>query len=230
MKKIGVIGGLSWVSTAEYYRLLNKMTQEKLGGVNSARLSIESVNRQKYVRHVIDEKDEVAAAEIILDAARCLERAGADFIVISCNDVHRFVPKIEPVVSIPILHIAEATAEAIRKAEIDTVGLVGVRKTMEEGFYSEVLRCHGISTLIPNDDERTHIHDSIYNELVKEVFLDATRRKYVEIFDGLQSRGAGGIVLGCTEIPLLIGDRDVKAKTFSTTEIHCAAAVEMALT
>jgi len=229
MKKIGIIGGLSWVSTAEYYRLLNRITQEKLGGVNSARLSIESVNRQEYVRHVIEEKDEFAAGEMIRCAAQCLERAGADFIVISCNDVHRFVPRIEPDISIPILHIAEATAVAIRQANIHTVALLGVRKTMEENFYSEVLRHHGINTIIPNEDERTYIHDSIYEELVKNVFLDATRRKYIEIINELQSRGAEGVVLGCTEIPLLVRTGDIQVKTFSTTEIHCGAAVKMAL-
>ncbi|NOX91941.1 MAG: aspartate/glutamate racemase family protein [Gammaproteobacteria bacterium] len=229
MKKIGVIGGLSWVSTAEYYRLLNGITQEKLGGVNSARLSIESVNRQKYVQHVIEEKNELAAGEMICHAAQCLERAGADFIVISCNDVHRFVSRIEPEISIPILHIAEATAAVIKQAGIHTVGLLGVRKTMEENFYSEVLRHHGINTIIPNADERTYIHDSIYEELVKNVFLDATREKYIEIINGLQSRGAEGIVLGCTEIPLLVSAGDVQVKTFSTTAIHCKAAIEMAL-
>ena len=144
MKKIGVLGGLSWVSTAEYYRRLNEITQEHLGGVNSARIALESVNRQTYVEAVIDRGDEDAACEIILDAARSVERAGAEFIVISCNDVHRFVPQVEPHIAIPFLHIAAATAEAIKQTKLDRVALLGVRKTMEEPFYPEILKTHGI--------------------------------------------------------------------------------------
>ncbi len=224
-----MIGGLSWVSTAEYYRLINVITQEILGGVNSAHLILESVNRHEYVDAAIEKSDEDTACQIILSAAKALEAGGAEFIVISCNDVHRFVPDIEPHVSTPFLHIAEATAAAINKANIKTVALLGVRKTMEEAFYPDILKQHGIDTIIPNEIERKYIHDSIYNELVKNVFDEATREKYKEIVGNLQSTGAEGAILGCTEIPLLLSDEDVDISTFSTTEIHCRAAVELAV-
>lgn len=229
MKKIGLIGGLSWVSTAEYYRLINETIQQRLGGVNSAHLILESVNRQPYVDAVIHRGDEETAGKIILEAARAVERGGAEFIVISCNDVHRFVPDIEPVVNIPFLHIADAAAQAIKKAGIDTVALLGVRKTMEEPFYAEILKRNDIETIIPNEEEKTFIHDSIYEELVKDIFLDTTRARYAEIIAALGERGAQGVVLGCTEIPLLLSADDVETPIFSTTSIHCQAAVDMAL-
>lgn len=228
MKKIGIIGGLSWVSTADYYRRLNELTQERLGGVHSAPLVLASVDRQDYVDAVIDRQDEDAACEIIRAAAVSLEKAGAEFLVISCNDVHRFVPAIEPQLSIPFLHIAEATAGAIKKEGLKSVALLGVRKTMEETFYPEILERHGIATIIPDEAEKTYIHDSIYEELVRDIFRDATRARYVEIMRALQARGAEGVILGCTEIPLLIGAGDIDVPTFSTTEIHCRAAIEKA--
>ena len=229
MKKIGMIGGLSWVSTAAYYRLLNELMQETLGGMSSAHLILESVNRQDYVEAVIDRKDEEAACAMILEAAQAVECGGADFIVISCNDVHRFVPDVQPRIGIPFLHIAEATAEAIKAAGIRSVALLGVRKTMEEPFYPEILKAHGIATIIPDETQKTYIHDSIYDELVKDVFLDTTRARYVEIIRDLQSRGAEGAILGCTEIPLLLGEQDVDVPVFSTTDIHCKAAIEQAV-
>jgi len=229
MKKIGMIGGLSWLSTAEYYRLLNELTQAALGGVHSAHLILESVDRQEYADHVYGRKDEAAACEMIRSAARAVEKGGADFIVISCNDVHRFVDAIQPAVSIPFLHIAAATAEIIREAGLRTVALMGVRKTMEEKFYPDVLAGYGIDTMIPKDTERDFIDSSIMNEMVKGVFSPATKARFAELITNLVRRGAEGVVLGCTEIPLLIGPGDVDVPTFSTTEIHCRAAVRLAL-
>jgi len=229
MKKIGLIGGLSWISTAEYYKRLNELVQERLGGVASARIVLESVNRQAYVDAVIERQDEAAACQQILDAARSVERAGADFIVISCNDVHRFVPEIEPHINIPFLHIAEATAAAIVKQKLNKVALLGVRKTMEGDFYPEIFKHHNIATLVPNDEERAYIHDKIYEELVCDVFTDNTRAGYLKVIDNIALRGAQGVVLGCTEIPLLLGPDQVPIPSFSTTELHCAAAVERAL-
>lgn len=228
MQKIGVIGGLSWVSTAEYYKRLNQLTQQRHGGVSSARLVIESVDRQAYVEAVIERQDEAAACAQILDAAQSLERAGAAFIVISCNDVHRFVPDIAPHITIPFLHIAEATAAAIKAQGLRKVGLLGVRKTMEGDFYPKIFERHGIETLIPTEPERAYIHDRIYDELVHDVFTDKTRRGYLEVIDALTSRGAEGVVLGCTEIPLLLSPDQIPIPSFSTTELHCAAAVERA--
>lgn len=229
MKKIGLIGGLSWVSTAEYYKRLNEVTQDRLGGVSSARIVLESVNRQRYVEAVIDRKDEAAACAQILDAVRAVERAGADFVVISCNDVHRFVPDIQPQINIPFLHIADATGKAIAAEGLDKVGLLGVRKTMEGTFYPEVFKTYGIETIVPEGDERTYIHDRIYDQLVQNMFLEETRCGYLNVIEGLTRQGATGVVLGCTEIPLLLTANRIPIPSFSTTEIHCCAAVDLAL-
>lgn len=229
MQKIGIIGGLSWVSTEDYYRRLNLLTQARLGGVASARLVIESVNRQDYVDAVIERQDEAAACEIIREAAISLQKAGADFLVISCNDVHRFVPELLPSLTIPFLHIAEATADAIIADGFKKVALMGVRKTMEGDFYPDILKSRGIETLIPDDDERTYIHDSIYNELVQDIFTAETRSEYVDLIEGFHKRGASGTILGCTEIPLLVREGDTKVRTYSTTDLHCQAAVEWAV-
>lgn len=229
MKKIGLIGGLSWVSTAQYYKRLNELTQQRRGGVSSARLVLESVDRQAYVDAVIEREDEDAACAQILDAAWGVERAGADFIVITCNDVHRFVPEIAPRIGIPFLRIAEAAADSILAHGLDTVALLGVRKTMEGTFYTDILKRRGIDTVIPDEDGRAFVHDSIYEELVNNVFTEETRRGYRSVIDGLAARGAQGVVLGCTEIPLLLSPDQISIPSFSTTELHCEAAVERAL-
>ena len=149
MKKIGMIGGLSWVSTAEYYRLLNEMMQAGLGGVSSAHLLLESLNREEYLDAVINRGDNETACGMVLQAAQSVERGGAEFIVIACNGAHRFVKEIEPQLQIPFLHIAETTAQAIKAAGLKTVALLGVRETMETQFYPEILERHGITTIIP---------------------------------------------------------------------------------
>lgn len=229
MKKIGLIGGLSWVSTAEYYKRLNEITQQQLGGVNSARIAMESVNRQAYVEAVIERGDEAAACQQVLDAVQGVERAGADFVVISCNDVHRFVPEIAPQIGIPFLHIAEAAAAEIKRQGLSKVSLLGVRKTMEGDFYPEIFQTHGIATLIPGETDRAYIHDKIFDELVKDTFTEATRAGYVEVIERLSAEGAEGTVLACTEIPLLLSPDQVPVPSFSTTELHCQAAVKQAI-
>lgn len=229
MKKIGLIGGLSWVSTAAYYRLLNTMMNEALGGVHSAHLILESVNRQQYVDLVIREKNESAACEMILETAKAVEAGGAEFLVITCNDVHRFVPEIQPHLNIRFLHIAEATGAAITADGLSTVALLGVRKTMEGTFYQDVLTTYGIDTMVPNDPERDFIDASIMEEMVKDKFLPETRAGYVRLMKDLNGRGAEGIILGCTEIPLLIAPNDIDMPAYSTTDLHCRAAVDMAL-
>lgn len=229
MKKIGLIGGLSWVSTAAYYRLLNDITQQSLGGVSSAHLILESVNRQEYVDNVIHKKDEAAACAMILKAAQAIEAGGAEFIVICCNDVHRFVPEIQPHISIPFLHIAEATGRAIRDAGLNRVALLGVRKTMEGTFYQDALGGMGIETVVPDVAQRDYIDVTIMEEMVKGQFLPQTRAGYVSLMHDLWQSGAQGIILGCTEIPLLISPDDIDVPTFSTTDLHCQAAVAMAL-
>jgi len=229
MQKIGLLGGLSWVSTAEYYRRLNELMQERLGGVASARIVLESLNRQAYVDAVIERKDEKAACELILGTCRNLEQAGADFIVISCNDVHRFVPEIAPMVRIPFLHIAEVTAQAIVAQGLKKVGLLGVMKTMEGEFYPKILGEYCIETLVPDIQDREYIHNRIYDELVKNIFSDPTKAEYLRIIEHLSAAGAEGIILGCTEIPLLLAPEEIELPSFSTTNLHCVAAIERSL-
>lgn len=229
MKKIGMIGGLSWVSTAEYYKRTNEIMQTVAGGVTSARIVLESVNRQEYVESVIDRKDERAARAQIGRSARALQVAGADFIVITCNDVHRFVPDLQPDLDISFLHIAQVTAEAIKARGLKKAAILGVRKTMESEFYPEILESNGIEAVIPNEEEKRFIHDSIYQELVQNRFLAETRREYRKIIAKLGERGADCVALACTEIPLLLAPEDAPLPAFSTTELHCQAAVALAL-
>lgn len=229
MKKIGMIGGLSWVSTAEYYKRVNEIAQSVAGGVTSARIVLESVNRQDYVSAVIDRGDEDAACAQIASSARALQSAGADFIVITCNDVHRFVPAIQPLISIPFLHIAQVTADAIKSQGLKRVAILGVRKTMEGDFYPTIFARNGLETIIPNEVEKSFIHESIYQELVQNRLLDETRERYKGIIAELGQRGADCVALACTEIPLLLSPEDSPLPAFSTTELHCKAAVARAL-
>ncbi|WP_292502393.1 amino acid racemase [Mesorhizobium sp.] len=229
VKKIGMIGGLSWVSTAEYYKRINEIAQSVAGGVTSARIVLESVNRQDYVTAVINRKDEATGCRQIAESARALQSAGADFIVIACNDVHRFVPEIQPTISIPFLHIAQVTAEAIKARGLKRVAILGVRKTMEGDFYPTIFAQNGLDTIIPNEAEKSFIHDSIYQELVHNRFLDNTRERYRSIIADLGAKGADCVALACTEIPLLIMPEQSPLPAFSTTELHCQAAVSHAL-
>lgn len=229
MEKIGMIGGLSWVSTAEYYKRTNEIMEAAVGGVSSARIVLESVNRQDYVEAVINRGDENAACQQILTSARALEAADADFIVITCNDVHRFLPEIQPHIAIPFLHIAHVTATAIKAQGLSRVAILGVRKTMESDFYPEILAEYGLSTVIPDEVEKAFIHDSIYDELVQNQFREGTRQEYQRIISALSERGAECVALACTEIPLLLKPADSPLPAFSTTELHCQAAVKRAL-
>lgn len=229
MKTIGMIGGLSWVSAAEYYKRLNQITQERLGGVNSARLVLASVNREDYYQAVHHLRDEAAACEVVRSAARSVEKAGVDFIIIACNDAHRFVPAIKQTVSTPFLHIAEATARHIRSAGLKRIALLGSRKTMEGDFYVKIFDEYGISTVIPNDGEKDYIDGTINSELVKNIFRDETRSRYLRIMGDLCERGAEGVALACTEIPLLVSPEQTDVPCFSTTEIHCQSAVSLSL-
>ena len=229
MKKIGLVGGLSWVSTADYYKRLNVLTQERLGGASSARIVLESIDRQAYVDAVIERRDEDAACALLLEAAMAVERAGADFVLFTANDVHRFVPAIAPKLAVAFLHIAEATAQAIREQGLSKVALLGVRKTMEGDFYPEIFSQHGIETMIPNENGRAYIHDRIYDELVHDIFRDETREGCNAVIDTVAARGAQGVVLACTELPLLLGPEQIAIPSFSTTELHCRAAIDRAL-
>ncbi len=229
MRKIGLIGGMSWESTAEYYRIMNQEVKERLGGHHSAEIIMYSVDFEDV--HRLQFRGQWDKLSLFLsEIARKLEMAGADFIVIATNTMHKLAPEIEKTISIPLLHIADATAERIKEAGLNRVGLVGTRFTMEMGFYRERLReKHGIEVVVPSAQEREYINHVIYNELVLGILREESKRRFKEIIKGLAEKGAQGVILGCTEIPLLIKQEDVDMPVFNTTEIHAKAAVDFAL-
>ena len=229
MKTIGMIGGMSWESSLEYYRLVNEGIRERLGGLHSAACLMYSVDFAEIEEMQAQGRWDDAARAMV-EAARRLERGGADFIVICTNTMHKLAPQIEAEVRLPLLHIADATAWRIRQAGMHTIGLLGTRYTMEEDFYRGRLeQKFGLRVLTPDLPERDLVHRIIYDELCLGVTRDESRRAYRAILQQLAGRGAEGIILGCTEIGLLVDATDSPAPLFDTTRIHAEAAVEMAL-
>lgn len=229
MKVIGLIGGMSWESTIPYYRLINEAVKERLGGFHSARIVLYSVDFHDIER--LQQNDEWdAAGELLANAASALESAGADFLVLCTNTMHKVAPAIEAAVSIPLVHIADATAEKVKQAGITSVGLLGTRFTMEQDFYRDRLRrLYGLDVLIPVPEDREIIHQVIYNELCLGNINDDSRREYRRIIGELVTRGAQGIILGCTEISLLVRQEDAAVPLFDTTGIHAGKAAAEAL-
>jgi aspartate racemase len=229
VRTIGLLGGMSWESSAEYYRLINESVRRRLGGHHSARslmLSVDFAEIEEFQRD--DRWDD--AARTLLEAASRLERGGADFIVLCTNTMHRVADRLEAEIGIPLLHIADPTGDEIRAHGISVVGLVGTRYTMEQGFYRERLRNrHGLDLLVPGESDRELVHRVIYEELVLGRVEDGSRRAYQEVVTGLVEAGAGGVILGCTEIGLLIGQEDSPVPIFDTTRIHAERAVDFAL-
>jgi aspartate racemase len=229
MKTIGFIGGMSWESSVVYYEVANRKVRELLGGFHSCKsimLSVDFDTIQKLQHQ--DKWDELNG--LMANAAKSLELAGADIIVLCTNTMHLCEEAIKAQISIPFLHIAEATAQEICKLGISKVALLGTKFTMEKDFYKGLLESkYGIEVLIPNEMDRSLIHNVIYNELVQGVINESSREEFVKIINNLQSNGAQGVILGCTEIPLLISDAHVNIPTFNTTEIHAQMAVEWAL-
>lgn len=229
MKTAGLIGGMSWESTLEYYRIMNEAVKEKLGGLHSAKCIIYSFDFEE-IEKLQHEGRWKELAEIMADAARRLEKAGADFVVICTNTMHKVAEEVQKSISIPLLHIADVTAEKIKEKGLKKVGLLGTRFTMEEGFYRERLKeKHGIDVIIPKENERELVHRVIYDELCLGIVKRESKERFKEIIEGLVSRGAEGIILGCTEIPLLIKQEDADVPIFDTTTIHAKAAVELML-
>ncbi|WP_308364094.1 MULTISPECIES: aspartate/glutamate racemase family protein [unclassified Microbulbifer] len=229
MKTVGLIGGMSWESTQIYYRRINELVKERLGGLHSARLLLYSVDF-----HEIEQLQHAGrweeAGELLAAAARSLAAAGADFLLICTNTMHKIAPAVEAAVSIPLLHIADATAAEIGRAGARTVGLLGTRFTMEENFYRGRLQEeHGIPVLLPDAEERALVHQVIYQELCLGTVRDESRAAYRDIIRRLVERGAEGIILGCTEIGMLVTAADAPVPLFDTTEIHARAAVDRAL-
>jgi len=229
MKRIGLIGGMSWESSIVYYELINKKVKVILGGFHSCKSLIDTVDFDQIVKLQHEDKWE-ELDEIMVDSAKRLEKAGADIIVLCTNTMHLCSPAIKANISIPFLHIAEATGMEIISKGIKKVALLGTKFTMEKDFYKEVLSNQfGIEVIIPTDAERAQVHQIIYGELVQGKIKDESRQVYQTIIQNLEARGAEGVILGCTEIPLLISDSDVNIPTFDTTTLHAVKAVEWAL-
>ncbi|MEQ1604038.1 MAG: aspartate/glutamate racemase family protein [Pyrinomonadaceae bacterium] len=229
MKIIGLIGGMSWESSVVYYQIINRKTQELLGGSHSAESVMYSVDFGEIAR-LQHEANWAELEKIMIDAAKRLERGGAELIVICTNTMHMFADEMESVVSIPLVHIGDAAGEAIRKSGLTKVGLLGTRFTMEKDFLKKrLLDKFGIETIIPDEADREIVHSIIYNELVKGEIKSSSRETYLTIANKLTSNGAEGIILGCTEIPLLITPEFTDTILFDTTRIHAEMAVAVAL-
>jgi aspartate racemase len=228
MKTIGLIGGMSWESTLSYYRLINQAVNARLGGLHSASLVLHSVDFA-----AIDEMQRAddwdAAGAQLAQAARGLQAAGAGALLICANTMHKVAPAIESAVQIPLLHVVDATAAAVRQAGVRRVGLLGTRFSMEQSFYVERLQQQGLDVLLPDADGRATVHQVIYQELCQGVLLEDSREAYRRVMAALVAQGAEGIILGCTEIALLVGASDATVPLFDTTRLHAQAAVEWAL-
>lgn len=229
MTLLGVLGGMSWTSTAEYYRQLNKIYAERRGGLHSAPLLLHSVDFAP-IAAMQKAGDWDGAAKVLTDAAQGLERAGAGAILLATNTMHKVAPQLEAAVEMPLLHIVDGTAKAIRAAGLQRVGLLATAFTMEQDFYVGRLReKFGIETLVPEADERAEVHRIIYDELCRDVVREDSRAIYRRIMAKLVERGAQGLILGCTEITLLVGAADTTVPVFDTTRLHAEAAVEWLL-
>jgi len=227
MKTIGLIGGTGWVSTLEYYRLINLETNKLLGGHNAARCVLYSLNYADINECNLRE-DHEGVYNFVLDAAIKLKNANADCLVICANTMHQYVDRLIEEVKLPIVHIADATAFEIKKLGLSTIGSLGTKFTMEMDFYKMHLNDAGIKSLVPEKSERLFIHSTIMDELLKEIFKPESKKKFLDIINDLEIKGAKGIVLGCTEIPLLIKQADTHLPVFNTLEIHAKAAVNFA--
>lgn len=228
MKTLGLLGGMSWESTVSYYRIINQTVSRELGGFHSAMILLFSVDFHE-IEVLQREGDWERSGEVLADAARKLETAGADLLVLCTNTMHLVAPAIERAVRIPLLHIADATADAIQPAGLRTVGLLGTRFTMEEPFYRERLEARGLKVVVPEAEDRETVHRVIYDELCGGEINAASRSAYEDVMRRLVEKGAEGIILGCTEIGLLVGPANASVPLFDTTEIHARAAAMWAV-
>jgi aspartate racemase len=225
---IGMLGGMSWESSAEYYRLANELIRERLGGLHSARLVLASVDFAEIERlQVAGEWEE--AGHLLAETAQGVEAAGAELLVLCTNTMHKVADQIQAAIEIPLLHLADATAAAVQRDELTTVGLLGTAFTMEQDFYRDRLAAHGLEVLIPDAADRAEVHRIIYDELCVGVVQETSRQTYREVIARLIAAGAEGVILGCTEIELLIDQNDSPVATYPTTRLHVEAAVAAAL-
>ena len=228
MKTIGLLGGMSWESTELYYRTINEETKRLRGGLHSAPIVMVSVDFQP-IEELQNQGAWEAMGELLAREARNIEAAGADFLLICTNTMHKVAPQVEAAIEIPLLHIADATAERVRGAGLSTVGLLGTRFTMEQAFYRERLESHGLRVLIPPANDREVVHRTIYDELCLGSVRETSRAEFLRIIEDLRSAGAEGVVEGCTEIGLLVGPEHTELPLFDTATVHALAAVREAL-
>ena len=229
MKVIGLIGGMSWNSTLEYYRLINEGVSSKLGGFHSARIVLYSLDFEEIERTQREARWD-DATDILVEAGTGLKQAGADFLVICTNTMHKVADLVAERIGLPLLHIGDAIGDAIKARGLRKIGLLGTRFVMEESFYRDRLEKYlGIEVLVPPEEEQNVVDRIIYEELCQEKIDDSSRRTCLKIIEGLTGRGAEGIILGCTELPLLIRPSDVPVTLFDTTRLHAEAAVKLAL-
>ncbi len=228
MKTIGLLGGMSWESTVTYYQLINQVVKEKLGGLHSAKILLYSVDFAE-IEACQANGDWDKSAKLLAEAAENLEKAGADFILICTNTMHKVAPQVQRRIHVPILHIAEATADCLQGRHISKVALLGTKYTMTQDFYKAKLTDAGIEVLIPGEEDVNTVNDIIYHELCLGVISPASKEKYLRIIDALAARGAQGVILGCTEIGLLITQADTPLPVFDTTHIHATQAAMLAI-
>jgi len=228
MKTIGIIGGMSWESTVTYYQIINETVKQELGGLHSAKILLYSVDFSEIERCQA-EGDWEKSGDILATAAESLEKAGADFLVIATNTMHKVAPQIQKRIHIPIVHIAEVTAEELKENHITTVALLGTKYTMTQEFYKEKLENAGITVLIPDAQEIEVVNSIIYDELCLGSILETSKERYLQVIAALEKRGAQGVILGCTEIGLLIRQEDTDLPVFDTTRIHAVKAAKLSL-
>ena len=228
MKTIGLLGGMSWESTVPYYQTINRVVGQRLGGLHSARILLQSVDFDE-IEQLQREERWHEAGELLSRIGRTLEAGGADFLVLCTNTMHKVAPQIEAAVSIPLLHIADATAERIRAAHHKHVGLLGTRFTMEQDFYRGRLEQHGLDVAVPSEDDRKLIHSVIYDELCRGKILETSRKDCARIVSDLVAHGSEAVVLGCTEIGMLLSSSDAAVPLFDTAQIHAEEAARYAL-
>ena len=228
MKTLGLIGGMSWVSTMDYYKYINEGINAELGGLNFSTCIIYSFNYAE-IKQLGDAGDWDGVYKRLYAAALHLKQSGAEGIVLCANTMHYLADRLEQALGLPLIHIATATGQAVLRQGLGTVGLLGTKATMELDFYKDKLAALGISTIIPEPEDRDFLHYTIFEELGRNVILEESRNRYLSIIDKLRAQGAQGIILGCTEIPLLIRPQDLQIPGFDTTKIHAAAAVAFSL-
>jgi aspartate racemase len=228
VRRIGLLGGMSWESTIEYYRLVNELVAERLGGLHSADCILRSVDFAEI--EILQREDRWAeAGERLAREAQMLEVAGADLLVLCTNTMHKVAAEVELAITIPFVHIGDTTADAVRAAGLRRVGLLATGYTMEQDFYTGRMRAHGLDVIVPGEDDRRIVHDVIYDELCRGIVRDASREQYRRIMRALAGDGAEGVLLGCTEIDLLVGPEDAPVPVFDTTRLHAERAVTLAL-